>query len=80
MLICALKVFFTPAGPGTLGLSASGGLVDVLVAVCLLWVLGRIPAWVSKAVFGAGRSSGVAKAFKVAFIYKAARAGLAALA
>jgi hypothetical protein len=80
VLICALKVFFTPSGPGTLGLSASGGLVDVLVAVCLLWVLVRIPAWVSRAVFGAGRSSGVAKAFKVAFIYKAARAGLAALA
>ena len=80
VLICALKVFFTPSGPGTLGLSASGGLVDVVVAVCLLWVLVRIPAWVSKAVFGAGRSSGVAKAFKVAFIYKAARAGLAALA
>ena len=80
VLICALKVFFTPSGPGTLGLSASGGLVDVLVAVCLLWVLVRIPAWVSRAVFGAGRSSGVARAFKVAFIYKAARAGLAALA
>ena len=80
VLICALRVFFTPSGPGTLGLSASGGLVDVLVAVCLLWVLVRIPAWVSRAVFGAGRSSGVAKAFKVAFIYKAARAGLAALA
>ena len=80
VLICALKVFFTPSGPGTLGLSASGGLVDVVVAVCLLWVLVRIPAWVSRAVFGAGRSSGVAKAFKVAFIYKAARAGLAALA
>jgi len=80
VLICALKVFFTPSGPGTLGLSASGGLVDVVVAVCLLWVLVRIPAWVSKAVFGAGRSSGVAKAFKVAFIYKAARAGMAALA
>ncbi len=80
VLISALKVFFTPTGPGTLGLSASGGLVDVLVAVCLLWVLVRIPAWVSRAVFGAGRSWGVAKAFKVAFIYKAARAGLAALA
>ena len=80
VLICALKVFFTPSGPSTLGISASGGLVDVVVAVCLLWVLVRIPAWVSKAVFGAGRSSGVAKAFKVAFVYKAARAGLAALA
>jgi len=80
VLICALKVFFTPGGSGTLGLSASGGLVDVLVAICLLWVLVRIPAWVSKAVFGANRSSGLGKAFKVAVIYKAARAGLVSLA
>jgi len=80
VLIVALKVFFTPTGTGTLGLSASGGLVDVLVAICLLWVLVRIPAWVSKAVFGAGRSGSLGKAFKVAVIYKAARAGLAAMA
>jgi hypothetical protein len=80
VLIVALKVFFTPSGSGTLGLSASGGLVDVLVAICLLWVLVRIPAWVSKAVFGPGRSGGMGKAFKVAVIYKAARAGLAAMA
>jgi len=80
VLIVAIKVFFTPTGSGTLGLSASGGLVDVLVAICLLWVLVRIPAWVSKAVFGPGRSGGMGKAFKVAVIYKAARAGLAAMA
>jgi hypothetical protein len=80
VLICALKVFFTPEGPGTLGLSASGDLVEMLVCICLLWVLVRIPAWVSKAVFGANRSSGVGKAFKVAAIYKVARAGLAAVA
>ncbi len=80
VLIVALKVFFTPSGSGTLGLSASGGLVDVLVAISLLWVLVRIPAWVSKAVFGPGRSGAMGKAFKVAVIYKAARAGLAAMA
>ena len=80
VLICALKIFFTPQGSGTLGLSASGGLVDVLVAICLLWVLVRIPAWVSRAVFGSSRSGGLGKAVKFAVIYKVARAGLAALA
>lgn len=80
VLICALKIFFTPQGSGTLGLSASGGLVDVLVAICLLWVLVRIPAWVSRAVFGSTRSGGLGKAVKFAVIYKVARAGLAALA
>ena len=80
VLICALKVFFTPDGPATLGLSASGGLVDILVVICLLWVMVKIPTWVSRAVFGPGRTSTVAKAFKVAVIYKVAKAGLAALA
>jgi hypothetical protein len=80
VLICALKIFFTPEGSGTLGLSASGGLVDVLVAICLLWVLVRIPAWVSRAVFSSSRSGGLGKAVKFAVIYKVARAGVAGLA
>ena len=82
VLICALKVFFTPEGPRTLGLSASGGLVDMLVAICLLWVLVRIPAWVARAVFaGTGhRPSTLVGAAKVGMLYKAVRGGMAALA
>jgi hypothetical protein len=80
VLICSLRIFFAPGGAATLGLSASGGLVDILVAICLLWVMVRIPAWVSKAVFGPGRVSSITRAFKVAAIYEVARAGLAALA
>jgi hypothetical protein len=82
VLICALKVFFTPDGAGTLGLSASGGLVDLLVAICLLWVLVRIPTWVSRAVFaGSGhRPAALGKAVKLAVVYKLVRSGMAALA
>ena len=82
VLICALKVFFTPDGNSTLGLSASGGLVDVLVAICLLWVLVRIPTWVTRAVFaGSGhRPSALVQAVKLGVIYKLVRGGMAALA
>ena len=82
VLICALKVFFTPEGHSTLGLSASGGLVDVLVAICLLWVLVRIPTWVARAVFaGSGhRPSALVGAVKLGVVYKLVRGGMAALA
>jgi hypothetical protein len=82
VLICALKVFFTPDANSTLGLSASGGLVDVLVAICLLWVLVRIPTWVARAVFaGSGhRPSALVQAVKLGVIYKLVRGGMAALA
>ena len=82
VLITALRVFFASDGHATLGLSSSGGLVDILVAICLLYVLVRIPGWVSRAVFaGTGHSpSSVGRAVKTVVIYKALRAGFAALA
>jgi hypothetical protein len=82
VLITALRVFFTSDGHTTLGLTSSGGLVDILVAICLLYILIRIPGWVSKAVFaGTGHTPGsAARAVKTVVVYKALRAGMAALA
>lgn len=82
VLITALRVFFTPDGNATLGLASSGGLVNLLVAICLLYILVRIPGWVSKAVFaGTGHSPGsAARAVKTIVVYRALRAGMAALA
>lgn len=82
VLITALRVFFAPGGHAALGLADSGGLVDILVVICLLYVLIRIPGWVSKAVFaGTGHTPGsAARAVKTIVVYKAVRAGMAALA
>jgi hypothetical protein len=81
VLITALRVFLASNGHAALGLSAGGGLVDMLVATCLLWVLVRIPAWVARAAFGAGRrSSGVGRTIKTVVVYRAVRAALGAFA
>ncbi len=81
VLVAALRVFFVSGGNATLGLSATGGLVDVLVACCLLWVLIRIPAWAARAVFsGSGHRPGTAtRVVRDVVVYKAIRAGAAAL-
>lgn len=56
VLITALQVFFDTAWRPTLGLPTTGGLVDLLVVACLLWILLRIPFWAGRMVF-TGRSS-----------------------
>src|SRR5215475_1032052 len=50
-LVTALRVFLVSDGNPAAGLSVGGRLVNVLVAVCLLWVCIRIPAWVRHLVF-----------------------------
>ncbi len=80
VLICSLRIFFANTGPTTLGLASSGGLVDVLVACCLLWVLVRIPSWVSRKVFaGSGHSGAIGKGVKTLLVYRVVRAGIGAL-
>ena len=81
VLISALRVFLATGGHAALGLSASGGLIDVVLAATLLWVLVRIPAWGMHLAFaGTGhRGSSLAHTVKTAIVYKAVRAGMAAL-
>ncbi|HEX5494647.1 MAG TPA: hypothetical protein VFX70_08765 [Mycobacteriales bacterium] len=74
--IVALRIFFTnPAAGPTLGVSAGGTLVNFLVTCCLFYVLARIPAWVSRQVFTAGRGSMVGSLVK----YAAISTGMSAL-
>lgn len=79
VLITAVRVFFAADGHATLGLTASGSLVDVLIACCLLYVLVKIPSWVAHAVFTGRGGSSTLRVVKTAVIYKAAKAGMAAL-
>ena len=78
VLITALRVFLTPTGPGLLGLPSSGGLVDVLVAACLLYLLLLIPSWVTRlALSGGHRSGGTLRTIQSAVVYKSVRAATA---
>jgi len=74
VLTTAVHVFLTPDGRGALGLTATGGLVDLLVVLCLLWILIRIPFWAKDLAFSA-RPSIAARAAKTYVIAKVARAG-----
>lgn len=72
-LAVAVNVFFTAEGHSALGLSATGGLIDLLVALCLLWVLLKIPFWAKEAVFS-GRRSTIATTVRTYVVSKSLRA------
>jgi len=74
VLTAAVRVFLTPDGRGALGLGMTGALVDLLVVLCLLWILIRIPFWAKDLAFS-GRPSIAARAAKTYVIAKVARAG-----
>jgi hypothetical protein len=73
-LITALRVFLHADGDRVLGLGAAR-LVDLLVAVCLLWLLARIPAWAARMVF-VGRPTTVMAVAKSYVAYRLLRRGL----
>jgi hypothetical protein len=51
LLATAVRVFFSSEGHSTLGLSVTGSLIDLLVALCLLWLLVKIPFWAKEFAF-----------------------------
>jgi hypothetical protein len=75
VLITALRVFLASDGPANLGISSTGGLVDLLVSACLCWVLVKIPTWVSRFAFSGGRGSGgVVRMARDVVVYKGVKA------
>ncbi len=79
VLITALRVFLATGGSASLGIASTGGLVDMLVAACLCWVLVKVPSWVGRLVFSGSRrgSGGVGRVVRDLVIYKGARSILA---
>jgi len=75
ILALAVQVFFTPSGHGALGLSAAGGLIDVLVALCLLWLLVKVPFW-AREIAMSRRPSTVVRLVKTYVIGRALRGGV----
>jgi len=73
-LITALRVFFQADRAQVVGLGG-GRLVDLLVAVCLLWLLARIPAWAVRVVL-VGRPGTMVSVAKSYVAYRLLRRGL----
>ena len=62
VLAACVRVFFS-GGPAGLGLSVTGSVVDLLLCLCLLYVLVRIPFWAKQIAFG-GRGSSTLRLVK----------------
>jgi hypothetical protein len=72
VLAMAVRVFFQADRAHVLGLQGSAHLVDLIVVGCLLWMLLRIPVWVSRLVFGR-QGSTLVRLAKSYFIYRGIR-------
>jgi hypothetical protein len=67
VLAACVRVFFSPTGATSLGLTVSGGVINLLLCLCLLYVLVRIPFWAKQIAFSGGSSTvRVAKAYAAA--------------
>jgi hypothetical protein len=76
VLVTALRVFLASGGPANLGIASTGGMVDLLVAACLCWVLVKIPTWIGRSVFSFGGrpGGGATRVVRDLVLYKGARA------
>ena len=71
VLVTAIRVLLDPNG-GVFGSSLGNGLIDILVSLCLFWVLIKIPTWAGRIVRG-GRGGGSATSVTtVAYVTKTA--------
>ena len=75
VLATAVRVFFNVGGRQALGLSVTGSLIDLLVCLCLFWILIRIPFWAKDLAFS-GKRTMVGQAART---YVLARVGRKAL-
>ncbi len=78
VLAGAVHVFFAQGAHGALGIGASGNLVDLLLALCLLFVLFRIPFW-AKDLALSGRHSSAARMVKSYVTFRVIRGALGAV-
>lgn len=53
----AMRVFFTSDQADLFGVRSLKGIFDQLLVICLLYILARIPSWVSRMIFRGGMHS-----------------------
>jgi hypothetical protein len=73
VLATAVRVLFNPGGREALGLSVTGSLIDLLVSLCLFWMLIRIPFWAKELAF-TGRPSRLVSAARTVVISRGLKA------
>jgi hypothetical protein len=72
-LAAAVHIFFASGGHSILGLGTGGSLIDLLLVLCLFWVLLRIPFWAKELVGSRRYSSPTARMAKTYVIYRVVR-------
>jgi hypothetical protein len=73
-LAATVHVFFA-SGHSVLGVGTGGSLIDLLLVLCLFWVLLRIPFWAKELAFS-GRPSTAARMAKTYVVTRVVRGGL----
>ncbi|MEV0613466.1 hypothetical protein AB0I81_09080 [Nonomuraea sp. NPDC050404] len=70
-LVLAVRIFFCQDGRFLIGVAPSGQLVNLILALCLLIILVRIPSWISRRIFiQGGQGSTLTRIVKYAVISK----------
>ncbi|MEV4080524.1 conjugal transfer protein TrbL family protein [Nonomuraea fuscirosea] len=71
-LLLAVRIFFNQDGRFLLGVAPSGQLVNLILALCLLIILVRIPSWFSRRIFAqaGGPGSTLLRIVKYAVVSK----------
>jgi hypothetical protein len=71
-LAATVHVFFA-SGKSVLGIGTGGSLVDLLLVLCLFWVLLRIPFWAKELAFSRRFSSSTARMAKTYVLFRVVR-------
>jgi hypothetical protein len=74
-LAATVHVFFA-SGKSVLGIGTGGSLVDLLLVLCLFWVLLRIPFWAKELAFSRRYSSSTARMAKTYVLFRVVKRGL----
>jgi hypothetical protein len=74
-LAATVHVFFA-SGRSVLGIGTGGSVVDLLLVLCLFWVLLRIPFWAKELAFSRRYASSTARMAKTYVLVRLVRRGL----
>ncbi|MFI7639252.1 conjugal transfer protein TrbL family protein [Nonomuraea sp. NPDC049400] len=69
-LVLAVRIFFNQDGRFLLGVAPSGQLVNLILAICLLIILVRIPSWISRRILVQTSGSTITRIIKYAVMSK----------